>query len=261
MPTRLITTSIPVRSWPSARGSCTFAATSSTVSSTRSRSPCAGFLLGTRTQCPARASRVTSSVPTKPVPPSTQMLKVRGCVFNATRSSAGAAPAEADVSTIRSPAALASAQRYPQDRVAPADFEHQHRGALRAFAQLLHAGDAPTVCSDDDIVVAQAGLRGRAPWLDVAHERAGSIRCIRQSGSLEALVDSLGGGPRLGGGGRVGDDRRDAHRLAIAQQPDLDLVSDPHQPDGVAQLAVGLDRLAVHRRDDIPGMDAGFLRR
>src|SRR6266478_8439351 len=193
------------------------------------------------------ASRVTSSVPTKPVPPSTQMLKVRGCVCKATRSLADAAPSEADVATIRSPAPFPSAQRYQQDGIAPTDFEHQHRCALGAFAQLLQAGDAPAVCSDDDIVVAQAGLRRRAAWLDAAHERAARIRCIRQSGSFKALVDALGGGARLSCG-RLGDDRSDTQRLAIAQQPDLDFVSDSHQPDGVAQLAIGLHRLPVDRR-------------
>src|SRR6185312_14313723 len=51
-----------------------FAVTSSTVDSTLRCWPWPGLRVGTRTQCPLPTRRVTSSVPTKPVPPSTQML-------------------------------------------------------------------------------------------------------------------------------------------------------------------------------------------
>src|SRR6185437_9576909 len=51
-----------------------FAVTSSTVDSTLRCWPWPGLRVGTRTQCPLPTRRLTSSVPTKPVPPSTQML-------------------------------------------------------------------------------------------------------------------------------------------------------------------------------------------
>src|SRR5205823_15081546 len=42
---------------------------------------------------------------------------------------------------------------------------------------------------------------------------------------------------------------------------DVDLVADPQQADGVAQLAVGLHRLPVDGGDDVTGADAGLVGR
>ena len=66
-------------------------------------------------------------------------------------------------------------------------------------------------------------------------------------------------GPPVGFRGGIGDDGGHLARLAVAHQADVDLVADAHQADGVAQLAVGLDRLAVDRGDDVAGLDAGLV--
>ena len=86
-----------------------------------------------------------------------------------------------------------------------------------------------------------------------------------ESGASTSVAPSkalwmLSGGPDLRGVAvRVGDDGGQVQRLAFAQQADLDLVADAHQPDGIAQLAVGFHGLAVDGGDDVAGVDAGLL--
>ena len=41
----------------------------------------------------------------------------------------------------------------------------------------------------------------------------------------------------------------------------VELVADAREADGIAQLAVGLDDLAVDAGDDVARLDAGLLRR
>ncbi len=99
-----------------------------------------------------------------------------------------------------------------------------------------------------------------AAGLDALHECAAAIRCIRQRGALEGFVNALGRAG-LRGRRRVGDDGCQFQRLAVTEQADFHLVAHAHQADAVAQLAVGFDRLTVHGRDDVTGVNAGFLRR
>ena len=152
---------------------------------------------------------------------------------------------------------LGSAQRDQQHAVAAAHFQHQHRGALGALAQLAQARDLAAVRADDDVVGMQSGERGCAAGLDAAHQRAAGIGGIGQHRALEALVNDARAAAELGGG--VGDHRGDLQRLAVAHQPDVDLVADAQQADAVAQLAVGLDRLAVDGGDHVAGADAGLV--
>ena len=66
---------------------------------------------------------------------------------------------------------------------------------------------------------------------------------------------------RFGHGVAFADDGRDAARLAVAQQRDVDLLADAQQADRVAQTAGVLDRAAVDGRDDVAGLDAGLFGR
>src|SRR5689334_8305354 len=100
--------------------------------------------VGTSTLCPSRTSRETSSVPTKPVPPSTQM-------------SSGRTAKRAFQS-----AALLSPQRHEQNCVAPTNFEHERRGALGLVTQLWQRRDLGAIRADDDVAAAQAVLGRRA---------------------------------------------------------------------------------------------------
>src|SRR5580658_9702207 len=244
MPTRLTTASQSANSWLRMRGSCTLAATSSAVASTRSCSLWFRLRVGTRTQWPARTSRVTSSVPTNPPPPSTQTITLASSWHPRAACAAGA---------------RCLLERNQQHRVAAPHLQHQHRSALGALAQFAQVRHLAAIGADDDIIGSQPRLRGGAARLDAAHQRAARIRRIRQCRTFETLVDARRSAAELDAA--VGDHRRDLERLAVAHQADIDPVADAQQADGVAQLAVGLHWLAVHRGDHVAGTDAGLVGR
>src|SRR5689334_18153130 len=103
-----------LESWISARINLT-------VSSTLSASLPADERVGTRTQWPSIARRVTSSVPTKPVPPRTQIVSLGGRESNR---------------SFTRPASF-SAQRDQHNRVGSSDLEHQDGCVSGPIFQLL----------------------------------------------------------------------------------------------------------------------------
>src|SRR6266850_8312736 len=161
VPIRFTTTSTPLKSRARTRGSCTSALIRRTVSSTRSGSLSPRVRVGTRIQWPSFARRMTSSVPTKPVPPRTHTVSSGWRVS-------------------KSPSRLLSEspQGDQDDRVGPPNLEHQHRRALCTLLELLHRGNFAAIRADDDIIVAQANLRGRASGLDAFDQRAAPIGSV-----------------------------------------------------------------------------------
>ena len=59
----------------------------------------------------------------------------------------------------------------------------------------------------------------------------------------------------------LGDHGGHVQRLAVADQGYVEFLADARQSDGIAQLAIGLDGLAVDADDDVAGLDAGLFRR
>ena len=58
----------------------------------------------------------------------------------------------------------------------------------------------------------------------------------------------------------VRDDGRQPARLAFAHDADVHLVADAEHADGIAQLGVGFDVLAVHGRDDVTRPNSRLVR-
>ena len=107
---------------------------------------------------------------------------------------------------------------------------------------------------------------GGAARLDGAHLHA-AVRRIRQRRAGEAGMDAgrcrrrrplL---PALPAGGlrQLGDHRRHVQGLAVADQRHVELLAHARQADRIAQLAVGLDGLAIDAGDHVAGLDAGLL--
>src|SRR5579862_8155556 len=170
IPTRLITASMPLRSSPSTRGSCTLAVTISTVGKTPRCAACESARVGTRTQWPRLASCDTSSLPTNPDPPITQILSLGSMMFTTLRFLSR------------------SVQGHQDDGVSAANLEYQGRCALRALAKLLQARHVRLIDADDDIIVAQARLRCGASGLDGAHQHASVVGRIDEVRSVEPRV-------------------------------------------------------------------------
>src|SRR5690348_5321381 len=140
-----------------------FAVTSWTVGSTLRWAPLMTRRVGTRTSCPSRTSRATSSVPTKPVPPSTQTVSAR--------------PDKRAFQSLQ----LLGAQRHEQYRISPTNFEHERRGALCLVPQLWQRGDLGAIRADDDVAAAQPVLGRRATRFDALHHDAAAIRRVREA--------------------------------------------------------------------------------
>src|SRR5438132_3813073 len=121
MPTRLMTVSAPVNSRFRVLGSWMSARINLAVSSTLNASLPADERVGTRTQWPSIARRVTSSVPTKPVPPRTQIVSL----------------GEREASRFFTRSASFSAQRYQHNRIGSSDLEHQNGGVSGPVFELL----------------------------------------------------------------------------------------------------------------------------
>src|SRR5690606_39065741 len=113
-----------------------------------------------------------------------------------------------------------------------------------------------TVGADDYVIRAQTALGGWAPRLDIPHQHA-SIRIVGKTRASEAAMYAIvwTGFRRA----RFGQDCRDAKRLAVSYRPYLHFVADTQQPYGVAQLGIRLDRVTIHRRDDVAGANACLL--
>src|SRR6185312_4458005 len=120
IPMRFTTTSTPLKSRARMRGSCTSALIRRTVSNTRSGSLLPIVRVGTRTQWPSLARRVTSSVPTKPVPPRTHTVSSGWCV-----------------SKSRSHLLTRSPQGDQNDCVGAPNLKHQNRRRLCTLLELL----------------------------------------------------------------------------------------------------------------------------
>ncbi len=122
-------------------------------------------------------------------------------------------------------------------RVAAPHFQHQHRGALGALAQLRRLATlprfAPTMTSSAAVPASAAALPG-SMLRTSAPPASGASASAAPSKLLWMTL-----GPPLSSVAGVGDHRGDLQRLAVAQQPDVHRVPDAQQADGVAHARGG----------------------
>ena len=129
-----------------------------------------------------------------------------------------------------------------------------------ARCELVEVRDARAAHGEDQVVGAQAALRGRAAVRDRADQHAAAVGCVLELGALEPRVQRRRRGPRRPRRARRSRPSRGAacRRAAARCRPFRRRSAGRWN---CAARAASLTGLAVDRRDDVAGLDAGVRRR